>query len=202
MFQLVLNSIQKTVNIVAPPLDAEVEFKYHCEIIRDYFSNEQNLDEINTRLVEDTQLPKHLNEIMRLLLEDNERLFFSNQLNSENDQEDETSNSASIQELNPTLNNDLRLDRTDDDQSTLNTEITISTLMEHLLSNKILEIIINSAKFDRPIGITMHCYKFLTRLLNDYKVNLLNHCSILNQINELISMCAINTAPGPYEKGE
>jgi hypothetical protein len=31
--------------------------------------------------------------------------------------------------------------------------------MEELLSKKILETIINAAKFDLPVGITLHCYK-------------------------------------------
>lgn len=193
MFQLVLNSIQKTVDVIAPQLDAEIEFKYHCETIKDYFLNEQNLNEIKTKLIEDTQIPKHLNEIMRLLLEDNERLFLSNKFD-DNDQ-DETL--ASVQELNPT--NDRNQEQINN-QIDLNTEITISCFMECLLTNKILKIIINASKLDLPCGIREHCYRFLSRLLNDYKVNLLNHCSILNQINELISICAINSCPGPYEQ--
>ena len=216
MFQLVLNSIQKTINYVAPPLDQDIEFRYHCELIKDYFSNEQNLEEINSKLIEDTCLPKHLNEIMRLLLEDNERLFVSNRTSKENERKEDLSSamntsadasvnnklmkeenntSASVEELNPTLS----LSHNNQDIQS-NTEITISTFIEYLLSNKILEIIINAAKYDLPTGITMHCFKFLAKLLNDYKVNLLYHCSILNQINELISMCAINMCP--YEKSQ
>lgn len=230
MFQLVLNSIQKTINVVAPPMVEEVEFKYHCQTIKEYFSNEQNLEEINTKVVEDTQVPKHMNGLMRLLLEDNERLFLSNvNLSNSGDHNraggsangtcesnlgnaaDNTTRSnqetvsASIEELNPTLSVSDRSPAGHRpeiiDQAILNTEITISTFMETLLSEKILEIIIDAAKYDLPVGIRMHCYKFLARLLKDYKVNLLNHCSILNQINELISLCATNVA-GPYEQSQ
>lgn len=213
MFQLVLNSIQKTINVVAPPMVDSEEFKYHCLSIKEYFSNEQNLEEINSKVVEDTQIPKHMNGIMRLLLEDNERLFLSNQSNAGDHRRVDGQNepvassneidSASIEELNPLS---VRQDRSPDppesiDPTILNTEITISTFMECLLSEKILEIIINAAKYDLPVGITMHCYKFLSRLLSDYKVNLLNHNSVLTQINELISMCATNVA-GPYEQAQ
>lgn len=198
MFKLVLESIEKTVSIIAPPLDTEVEFKYHCEMLRDYFTNEQNLEEIKVKLIEDTPLVKHLNEIMRLLLEDNE--LFQNELF-----QDKSLNQkevcASIEELNPTLNNPTN--HLDQQETSLNAEVTISTLLECLLSNKILEIIINAAKFDLPIGIRLHCFYFLSRILKEYKVNLLNHCSIINQINELISLCAINSSiPGPYETAQ
>jgi hypothetical protein len=84
MFQLVLDSIQKTVNFIAPPLDVEEEFKFHCQIIKEYFSNEQNLDEINNKVVEDTHIPKHLNMIMGMLLKDNERLFLSDKDSEDN----------------------------------------------------------------------------------------------------------------------
>lgn len=204
MFQLVLNSFEKIEKIIAPSLDSEVEFKYHCDSIIAYFSDESNLEEINSKLIEDTQLSRHLNEVMRLLLEDNQRLFLSTNDRMNELKEINGNQSASVQELNPTLNNNLKHNESSNrnqNESSINTEITISPFMEHILSNKIIEILINAAKMDRPTGTSLHCYKFLSKLINDYKLNLLNHSSICNSINELISLCAINVA-GPYESAQ
>lgn len=148
---MVLNSIQKTVDIISPKMSDEIEFKYHCDRIKELLlvdlTNEQNLNDLNSTIIEDTKIPYHLNEIMRLLLEDNQRLFLTTTDNLNELTNDLIKNKPNT---TPEQSNQNRIQEID--QSILNTEMTISKFMETLLSEKILEIIINAAKMDKPTG--------------------------------------------------
>ena len=89
MFSLVSNAIQTAVDVVSPPLPTLEEFQWHWQHIQDFFLDEKSSSQIERnrlRLIEETHVPKHLNEIMRMLLEEDEQCYRDEQQNRINTQ--------------------------------------------------------------------------------------------------------------------
>jgi hypothetical protein len=84
MFALVSNAIQSAADVVSPSPSVLDQFVWHWNRIQDFYLDERSKDRVRRardRLIEDTSIPRHLNEIMRLLLEEDAQLQQDEQIN-------------------------------------------------------------------------------------------------------------------------
>lgn len=83
MFSLVSSAIQTAADVVSPSPSTVDQFVWHWNRIRDFYLDERcdQPRSPHVRLIEDTSVPRHLNEIMRILLEEDARLQQDEQTN-------------------------------------------------------------------------------------------------------------------------
>ncbi|XP_053697178.1 FHF complex subunit HOOK interacting protein 2A-like [Sabethes cyaneus] len=173
--------LQNAADVLAPPPTPLQDFDYHYRLVKNFYVADKSLPKIH---INDTNIPVHLEQMLRILIEEEQRI----EGRAAKDKPVEQPAESLVEQASASVAAGVE-------------PLPEAECMDFVLTNRPLDVLAELAANDAPPGARLIILNWVRRLLSCMKTPPLGHASIFQPVQKLVELCN-GTAASPYEREE